>query len=672
MRRTILLLSLLLPCAAAYPQDEADLRLVQKSILEDSMMDRVYEMAHETVAGGLNAGDGYGEVWIRDFNTFITTAMDVMPDETVRACLDNFFKFQGPDGNIVDGYIPIQKADLDNEDGYAYRLTPLAPLYAAHKNTVETDQETSLVQAVYQYVSKSGNRAYLESVIDGKTVSERLEMALQFLYDHRFSKEYGLIYGATTADWGDVQPEHYWGVAIDENTHFAIDIYDNAMLALALDNFVSLTADTDRAARWSEAREKILDNSRKYLWDSENGKFIPHIYLDGFPFPEDFDENMIYYHGGTAVAALAGMLSAEELQESNSRMLDNVRKAHAQTVGLTMYPAYPAGYFKGPGMYPYGYQNGGDWTWFGARMIWALVENGFIREAYQELRPMLSRVVANGGFNEWYTPAGEPMGSGTFRGEAGVLVTAIDMLRDWAEDYAVRTAPDKDGCKVVFAFGQSNAANHGQTRYTASDRVYNYFKGHYYPAADPLVGATGEGGCVWTRLADMMIDKGLAQEVTLVCPAVGATCVSEWAEGGPLYSRLAETVDGMLEDGVVPDVILWHQGESDNIADTPAEDYVKSFLSVREVFRSRGIQSPIVVAVASYHPACIGDGDGTDTQVRAAQKQLADSYPDIMPGPDTDRLDRCCHRHDGVHFSGKGLELHAEMWLKAVKRALGR
>ena len=70
-------------------------------------------------------------------------------------------------------------------------------------------------------------------------------------------------------------------------------------------------------------------------------------------------------------------------------MLENVKKAKAQTIGLTMYPTYTAGYFKGVGMYPFGYQNDGDWTWFGARMICALTENVMIEEAYNELKPML-------------------------------------------------------------------------------------------------------------------------------------------------------------------------------------------------------------------------------------------------------------------------------------------
>lgn len=73
---------------------EDPLKIVQKSILEDPLMEQVSRMAHHTVSTGLNAGDGYGEVWIRDFNTFIQVAMDVMPDQQVQECLNTFFIFR--------------------------------------------------------------------------------------------------------------------------------------------------------------------------------------------------------------------------------------------------------------------------------------------------------------------------------------------------------------------------------------------------------------------------------------------------------------------------------------------------------------------------------------------------------------------------------------------------
>ena len=226
--------------------DYNKLRIVQKQILEDKTMDRVNEMAHEIVSSGLNAGDGYGEVWIRDFNTFIQVAMDVSPDSTITHALNTFFHFQGKTGDIVDGYIDIRKADLDNVGGYKYRLSESCSLYAAHKNTVETDHETSLIQAVYQYIKKSGNKDYLKTVVAGKTVEERMEESLEFLMNEKLNKQYGLIIGATTADWGDVQPEHIWGVEIDENTHFTIDIYDNAMLVIALENYNELIDDASK------------------------------------------------------------------------------------------------------------------------------------------------------------------------------------------------------------------------------------------------------------------------------------------------------------------------------------------------------------------------------------------------------------------------------------------
>jgi len=84
-------------------------------------------------------------------------------------------------------------------------------------------------------------------------------------------------------------------------------------------------------------------------------------------------------------------------------------------------------------MKPYLYQNAGDWTWFGGRMIQGLIKNGFIKEANAELAPMIDRAIANKGFFEWYdVQTGQPKGSGDFRGEAGVLYDVITLLRQWA------------------------------------------------------------------------------------------------------------------------------------------------------------------------------------------------------------------------------------------------
>jgi hypothetical protein len=84
-------------------------------------------------------------------------------------------------------------------------------------------------------------------------------------------------------------------------------------------------------------------------------------------------------------------------------------------------------------MRPYSYQNGGDWTWFGARTVRQLARHGHVAEAYQELVPMLERVIRHEGFYEWWTLDNQPKGSGQFRGSAGVLLEAIAELRAWAK-----------------------------------------------------------------------------------------------------------------------------------------------------------------------------------------------------------------------------------------------
>ena len=142
---------------------------------------------------------------------------------------------------------------------------------------------------------------------------------------------------------------------------------------------------------------------------------------------------MIYYHGGTAVAIEAGLQNKEQIKLSLEKMVANVKASGAGSIGVTLYPPYPMGSFENKSMYPYGYQNGGDWTWFGRRMIQELVKNGFIQEAYEQLLPMTDRVVTNDGFFEWYTVKNEPKGSGTFRGSAGVLYKAIILLEQACE-----------------------------------------------------------------------------------------------------------------------------------------------------------------------------------------------------------------------------------------------
>ncbi|MBV4355635.1 glucosidase family protein [Pinibacter aurantiacus] len=396
------------------------------TIRNDQRLQTVSAKAETLLHDGLNAGSGYGEIWIRDLNTFIELACKTGDVKKIREALLTFFKFQREDGNIVDGYIPKGTSQIS----YDFIYSPLAPDFAAHKNTVETDQESSLIQAINKYINVTHDTSLLNEVVAGRTVAQRMEDAMNFLLTKRYSEKYGLIWGGTTIDWGDVQPEHEWGVVLDSSSHPAIDIYDNAMFVIAMNNYVAMISDANKKKQWLQTRDQLSKNIRTYLWDASKQKFIPHVYLKGSPFPASFDENAIYYHGGTAIAIEAGLLSEKEILASYKQMQQNVKEAGAPSIGLTVHPVYPKGLFKNTWLVPYYYQNGGDWPWFGGRMVQQLIANGYYKEAYEALSPMLDMIIKNGGFSEWYDLKGAPNGSGQFRGSAGALWKAIAIMNE--------------------------------------------------------------------------------------------------------------------------------------------------------------------------------------------------------------------------------------------------
>ncbi|MBC8984584.1 hypothetical protein H9X96_02190 [Pedobacter sp. N36a] len=410
-------------------QQQPQQQQLAAQILADSSLTMVDNLAKDIIKEGFNAGSGYSQIWARDFNTLIETSLEVHSKENVRGAILIFFALQQKNDEMVDGYV-VKKDFTWNDDTPYY--SDAAPGHVGFKNTVETDQETSLIQLVGKYIKKTGDVELLQEKVAGTTVLVRMEKMIDYLLRERFNKKYGLLWGAMTADWGDVQPNDSFGCDWNELSDEAIDVYDNTMFMIALQYLIEVVPDAQKAAQWAKMKKGIHENVRKHLWDAKQQKFIPHIYPGKSPIPAGFDENTIHYHGGTAVAIEAGLLSKKEIAIVNQQMVENVKLSGMPSIGLTLYPTYPDGFFKGGMAKAYQYQNGGDWTWFGGRMIQQLIANGFVKEAYEEVRPMINRVVKNQGFYEWYGKGDVPDGSGKFKGSAGVLSKAILQFREWA------------------------------------------------------------------------------------------------------------------------------------------------------------------------------------------------------------------------------------------------
>lgn len=215
---------------------------------------------------------------------------------------------------------------------------------------------------------------------------------------------------------------------------------------------------------------------------------------------------------------------------------------------------------------------------------------------------------------------------------------------------------------VLFTFGQSNSANYGATRYTASDNVLNFniHDGKCYTAVDPLLGPDGDGGSVWGQVGDGLIASGKFDRVLIVPFGVGSTGIAEWTAGGRLQPRVEFAAAQLSRAGIAPTHVLWHQGENDARIGTPPEDYIHMFERLVAALQGYGIHAPVFPAVAT-----LCNDLGRD-ELRAAQRALPERIDGVFPGPDTDTLSDMRDRIDYCHFSQRGLQAHAELWTQAI------
>lgn len=242
-----------------------------RQIRSDRSLQQVDSMARAVIRQGLTAGSGYSQVWIRDLNTFIEVACEEMEPAVLREAILLFFALQQPNGEMIDDY--VLKPDFTWEDDSPY-YSDAAPDHVAFKNTVETDQESSLIQTVGKYVRATGDRSILDEVVAGRSVRQRMDEMVDYLLRERYDETHGLLFGAMTADWGDVQPYDDFGCDMNEKSFPAIDIYDNAMFLLALDWLAELANDDARREHWAAMHDRVAEQARRHLWDAGSSSRI--------------------------------------------------------------------------------------------------------------------------------------------------------------------------------------------------------------------------------------------------------------------------------------------------------------------------------------------------------------------------------------------------------------
>ncbi len=247
--------------------------------------------------------------------------------------------------------------------------------------------------------------------------------------------------------------------------------------------------------------------------------------------------------------------------------------------------------------------------------------------------------------------------------------------------------------EVFVVAGQSNSANHGESKLVATNPlvVSMVSQERWQPCADPQPGASGGSGSFIPPLGDKLAAE-FKVPIGFVACGVGATSVREWLPqgvrfpnpptlvgnvqtvlggayeaNGNIYQRFTDRVRPLGRNGFR--AVLWHQGESDANQANPARTLRGSAYRnaletlIRTSRQSIGWQAPWFVALATYHVP----GDEFSPEIRLAQRQTWESGM-ALEGPDSDALTGALRERNGagVHFSSEGLKQHAARWSEKI------
>lgn len=224
---------------------------------------------------------------------------------------------------------------------------------------------------------------------------------------------------------------------------------------------------------------------------------------------------------------------------------------------------------------------------------------------------------------------------------------------------------------ILVGYGQSIASNNAPSTYTCKNNVFNFdiANGLLYRARDPLIGADGTGGSVWSRLGDKVISEGYIENVIIIALGVNGSSIERWSEDGDLNEKLISSIKLAKDSGIEPIVLLWHQGSTDAENGMTKELYIASFESMRATLRNADFHAPIFVSLHSGGGSIELDNVQTQNrrkQIRDAQIQLL-NYPDIFPGVDTDsKIKSNLRLTDNLHFTNIGYDKFADLWIECL------
>lgn len=386
----------------------------------------IFETSNEVIHG-FRPGKVYAEMYIRDIAWGMETAQYYYPDEYLREPVEAYLRRQYTDSTVsLDG-------DFGVVAGAGAIGGIITPNGRSNKQTVTTDEETSLIHAAYLYYNITHNGDWLQSQVNGLTIVERLNRAADWLFTRRLDPNLQLLWRGHTTDWGDVKFEKGPGYTDFNPTrdHKTASIYDQALAHMALRELAEMNAavgDSAQADEWQSKAEALKEQTNGLLWQADKGFYLTHAHIT--PLEHPFDESMMVSISN-ALAVYAGLT---DLQQNKTvfHSLEEARvKAGVNKPGLSLYPFYPNQwpnlFFDYSGMGYGNYQNGGVWDWWGGVQIKAEFVNGFAEAGQVHLLQVANDWQKHpGNIMEWHSATdSRHEGSHYYSAAAGTMGSAI-------------------------------------------------------------------------------------------------------------------------------------------------------------------------------------------------------------------------------------------------------
>jgi hypothetical protein len=374
---------------------------------------------------GFRAGAFYAHIYARDSATIAPAAQYLYDLPYLTRPVDEFLALQ------YDGR-PDDPEDL-------YWKSPAEPgavsgtigggEIAAAKMLVVSDEEPSVVSMAYVAYKAGAGREWLLGQQAGKPRIDRLNMAMDWIFEHRYDRQVHLVKRGNTTDWGDVAVGvgSSSGSYTKEPVDWTASIYDQAWTYRALIQLAEMNTAAGRqeAANRQQARARTLRQSvAERLWQPDRGYFRTRILLP--PLTPDVDEDRIVSIAN-AVAVYTGIADPTERKPIFTALEMARLAAGATKPGLSLWPPYPLGFFDYPQMTPGRYQNGAVWDWWGGMQI-----SGQFWTGYSTMgRQSIDQVAADwsrdpGAIYEWQEPrSATNAGSPAYAGAASTMAEAI-------------------------------------------------------------------------------------------------------------------------------------------------------------------------------------------------------------------------------------------------------